>query len=801
MAELSQNPEVQQPEEEVFDLAGFLLECLEKWKWFALSVFVCAVLAFLFIKTRVPVYQVNSSVYLSSEETQFQNLFSDSQNPMLSLYKPQLDETELEILKSRNNIRKVVDSLNLAYSYSTVGLMRNIPLYNNEPITAKLDSVSLANLESAIVIEISQGSDSTLYDIEASTFIEDVEEELSFEDVALPFTLETSQGTVELTRVAHIPEFENPERIVITNLRRTTESFVKDLNLAFAEKASSIVKIDYSTALPAQGVDLINTMIEFYNRQIIEEKNLSAVQTEAFILQRLVMINDELRNVEQRLQEYRQAHNISSLEMQMQSNIMTQQNVATDIAELDAKQSMVDEIESIIKQADVYSPVPSVTGDTSLDKALEGYNNKVSQLNRMLETSTQANPLVKNMQTDLAREKTRILQSVAAYKNGLNAQRTNVGKIERRSESQLSSLPPIDKGLQEIFREQQVKVNIYTYLLEKREEIALQKTLATPTARLIDNPIVSEFPIAPRKMMILFIALIFGLFIPAGIIYLRRMLHPVFNDKDELQKLTKVPVIGEISRSLKTDDVEGIVVAENVTTVIAELFRLLRNNIAYTKESVNKKVILLTSSVSGEGKTFVAANLAMTYALAGKRTLVIGMDIRRPFLARRFGFTNKQGLTTYLSGQENNIDSLILQSNEHRNLFVMPAGPVPPNPNELLMSDRMNDMMAYLRSQFDYIILDTAPIGLVSDTLIIIPHSDIQLYVQRAGVSTKNGLQVMHQAIRAGQLPNVYLVLNGVNMGSTSYSYRKYGYYRTKNSHYGYNYVTDEDGNKTKVKK
>lgn len=563
------------------------------------------------------------------------------------------------------------------------------------------------------------------------------------------------------------------------------------LNIQFAKNAPTIVRIAYNTPLPTEGVDVINTLIDFYNRQIIEDKNRSAMQTEAFILERLVMINDELRDVEQRLQEYRQAHNISDLNQQVSSSLATQKNTESQLAEVEAQLRMINSIEEIISQADVYSSIPSVTSDDALNSIIEAYNKKVAQLNRMLESSTPDNPLVRSMQEDLQRDKTRILQNVASVKSGLQVRRNNISAIEGRSVGQLSSLPPIDKGLQEIFREQQVKVNIYTFLLQKREEIALQKTLATPTARLIDDP-TAIGPVSPRRMVIYFVAFLLGLALPAGVILLRRLLFPIFKDQEELQRLTNVPILGEISADIDKSG-EAIVVGANVSTPIAELFRLLRNNIGFTKNGADKKVILVTSSISGEGKTFVATNLAMTYALTGKKVVVVGMDIRRPVLAHKFNLTNQQGVTTFLSGQINDIKTLLHRSTQSENLYILPAGPVPPNPNELLLSENMRRLMDQLRHDFDYVIIDSAPIGLISDSFLIIPHTDIQLYVTRASYSTKSCLKVLHQAVRDNRLSDPYIVLNGVDMTTGSYTYRKYGhYYRGSNQTYGYGYSEDK---------
>lgn len=784
--DLKKNPA---PTEDVIDTTGLLLDYLANWKWFLLAVVAALIGAYFYIATIVPTYQVNASLYLNNQNSASANATQISNNALVQM-KNYIDQTELEILKSRNNVIDIVDSLKMPYSYWRVGNLRDIPLYENNAVEASLDSVSLANLSSNIVVTVTNSKKKDLYDITAETYYNGAKEEHKIDHAALPLEIELSQGTVTLSRVSHVAELTGVEKIVISNPFAVASGLSSALNLSFDEKAPYIVRISYFTPLPRQGIDVINSLVDFYNQQIINDQNRSAIQTEAFILERLVMINDELRDVEQRLQDYRQQHNIANLDQQVSASLSVKNTSESQLAQIEAEMQIIKSIEAEVNRADVYSSLPSVSSDAGLNSVIEAYNKKVAQLNRILETSTSDNPVVARLQEDLTRDKTRILQNINTVKNNINARRGAIAQIEGRSAGTLSSLPPIDKGLQEIFREQQVKVNIYTFLLQRREEIALQKSLATPTARLIDNPSGSG-PVAPRTRTIYILAFLIGLAVPAAVIFLKRFFFHVYKDQEELQRLTNIPIIGEISADTNKE-AKPIVVGANVSTAIAELFRLLRNNIGFTRNGADKKVILVTSSVSGEGKTFISTNLAMTYALTGKKVVVVGFDIRRPALAHKFGLTNSQGVTTFLSGQVNDISSLIHQSEESENLFILPAGPVPPNPNELLLSENMHRLMDQLRHDFDIVILDTAPIGVISDSFIIIPYSDIQLYVTRASYSTKSSLKVLHQAVRDNRLSDPYIVLNGVDITTGSYSYRKYGhYYHNINHTYGYGYASD----------
>lgn len=769
--------------EEAFDTTGLLLDYLGNWKWFLLSVLICGLSAYYIYSTIIPTYEVTASIYLSEDDAASRSQAMLSMNDAFSEFGQSLDETEIEILRSKNNLIKIVDSLDLAYSYYNVGLLRDIPVYKNSAVLAKLDSISLRNLTAPIVISIDKTDEG--FDVKTTSKYENGGEEQVTKISKLPARLELSQGTVTLTESPFTKKMDGTEKIVITNPNKVAASLSERLNIEFAKNSQTILRLTLGTPIIEQGRDILRALVEFYNMQIIEDKNRSAIQTEAFILDRLVMISGELRDVEDRLRDYRQANNIANLDAQTSMNLAQRNNTESQLASVDAEREILGVLKGTVQHQDNFSQLPTVTNNDALSHSIEQYNKSVSNYQRALESMGSEHPQIEKLEASLNQQKAQIISNIGAAERDISARRRSIVSVDARSAGQLSAQPTIDKGLNEIFREQQVKVNIYTFLLQKREEIALQKTMATPTAQFIDNPTGSG-PVKPRKLTYLGIGLLIGLLIPAAIIYVKRRLFPKFNDKEELERLTSVPILGEICLN---DDDDPVVVGESVSTPIAELFRLLRNNISFVRTDGEKKVILCTSSVSGEGKTFIALNLALTYALTGKKVCVIGLDIRRPVLAHMCGLTNASGVSTYLSGQVDDINTLLHESTFTPNLFILPAGPVPPNPNELLLNENATRMFQQLRKEFDYVIVDSAPIGLVSDSFLIIPHTDVQLYVTRANYSTQKGLKVLHDAINANRLPHPYLVLNGVNVGSTAYIYRRYGHYGyyTRNT-YGYAY-------------
>lgn len=438
--------------EESFDTTGLILDFLAHWKWFVLSVIVCLIVAFFYIARQIPTYNVAASIYLSQDNSSSSNAFNMTQagDPMVAL-KSYIDETELEVLKSRNNVIKIVDSLKLSYSYYREGTFRDTPLYQNNAIVASMDSVSLRSLKSPIQITVSNAGDNK-FDIKAQTYFQSVKEEKSFSDVSLPFDLELSHGSVTLSMSPVVNSLEGKEKIIIYNPNAVAQQLSNSLNIEFAKNSDKIMRINLSTNDPKRGDDIINALLDFYNQNIIEDKNRSAIQTEAFIIDRLVMISDELRDVENRLQAYRQQHNITDINAQSSLNLSLKSDYEDQIAQVETEISLVNDIERIVSSADNYQTLPAVIDNGTIAQIIEAYNKKVTNLNRTLEGSTPDNPLVVNMREELSRDKVRILQNLATHKSGLASKRNSISRLENRSAGQLASTPTLDKGLNEIFR-------------------------------------------------------------------------------------------------------------------------------------------------------------------------------------------------------------------------------------------------------------------------------------------------------------------------------------------------------------
>lgn len=765
------------------DFTGLMLDYFGNWKWFVACAIISCMAAYMIYSSKSPVYNVSASIYLNDDTQKTSRLALNASPEAVLGPSSYIDETEIEILKSRNNIVNIVDTLGLAYSYYVSGTFKDEPVYGTNPVVAEMDPIALNGLKNQIKILINKSGDE--YKVRLETKFNNVEFE-SEQKTPLPAVIETPHGDVRLSLSQTAARFDGEQKILIRKPINVAQSIANNLQIEYAANSMTIIRIKYSTPVIAMGEDIIRELLNLYNMNMIEDKNRSAVQTEEFILDRLVMISSELKDVEQRLENYRREHNIStSLENQAAIYSSKSDATAEQLTQIDVQLQILDEVNDAVATQNDGKAIALVCEDAELNSMIEAYNKKIAQLQRTLETVTDDNPLVIKMQDDIAREKSRLIQAIRSVKNNILTRRRAISSRNKETSGHLASVPTIDKGLQEIFREQQVKVNIYTFLLQRREEIALQKALATPTAQLIDSPLGSG-PISPRLFSHMGVGLLLGLLLPALVIFLRRLFFPVFKDKTELKRATDITILGEIAHSKDSDS--GIIVRENSDDSCIELFRLLRANIDMVLSSLgkDKKVVLITSTISGEGKSFCVANIAATFAIKGKKVLIIGADVRRPTLHRLFKISREPGLTNYLMGACNDYRELIKTHPEIPGLDILTTGPIPPNPNEIISNGKIDQIIEQARNEYDIIFIDSAPIGIISDTLSIAGLSDIQIYVTRANFTKQNCLNILAAEIENGRFSHCYLILNDVDLASNSYSYRKYGRYGSYGSGYGY---------------
>lgn len=793
-----------------FNLGLILHHFLLNWKLFAISVVVCLFVAAFYIYNSTRVYQVSAKILIQDDE---KGSFA-SQMDVLTDFGFQGTtsnvENEIEVINSYSVVRGAVLDAGLYISYSVPKLIGTTPIYKmSSPVNAVIKESDLENLNSSLLISLSVNSDSVY---EVSYMYENELEALEIESETelvetFPYLLQTVKGDVLLTRNEDV-ETVSDVNIVIAPLMDAAASYKSSLSIAPVSKTASVAFVAASTTVPANGIDFIDALIVSYNKVTNEDKRQVSQDTKDFIQQRIEVINGELSEKERNLANYKKNNQLLSPEIDAPQVL---RNKDEYVKKMESMELVMENSKFLI--AFVNNPrndlqmIPStmgLTSDASLASLITKYNAEVAVRNQLLLTATAENPALK-LQTETVRGlQNDIREALKAYDASLAAQYQTLKKITDEYTSRLRMSPDMERSLIEITRERDIKSELYVMLLQKYEETALSLAVTANNLRCIDPAMCSAAPVAPRKNMIFAVALFVGLLLPSAFIYLKELLRTKISNPNEVQELTTLPLVATVPIAANvTARSKAIVVRANHNDIMAEAFRTLRTNLQFLMRKTEGKVIMFTSTTSGEGKTFVSANFAVSLAVLGKKVLMMGVDIRRPRLAEVFNINPKaEGITSYLCADEKDVamlDDFIIPSTEVHNLYLLPAGIVPPNPAELLSGPNLDVALNYLSKKFDYVVMDTAPVGLVTDSLILSRVADAVVYVSRVDYTDKSAFEFLNSLVKEEKLRNVSIVVNGEDMDKRK---RGYGYGNKYSTGYtSYEYYSSDDGTKRKKKK
>ena len=531
-----------------------------------------------------------------------------------------------------------------------------------------------------------------------------------------------------------------------------------------------------------------------YNRNTNNDKNEIAQKTAEFIDERIGIISKELGSTEANLETFKRDAGITDLTSEAQIALAGNAEYEKKSVENRTQISLVNDLRKYLR-GNEYEVLPSNVGlqDAALIGAIERYNEMLVERKRLLRTSTENNPAIVNLDTSIRAMKANVQATLEGTLQGLMITKSNLDREASRYSRRISNAPGQERAYVSIARQQEIKAGLYLILLQKREENAIALAATANNAKIIDEAIADDTPVSPKRSMIYLIALVLGVGIPVGIIYLVELTKFKIEGRADVEKLTSVPVVGDIPLTDEKNDKNGsIAVFENKNNLMSETFRNIRTNLQFMLDN-DQKVILVTSTVSGEGKSFVSANLAISLSLLGKKVVIVGLDIRKPGLNKVFNIPRKeQGITQYLSNPEKNLIDFVQPSDVSKNLFILPGGTVPPNPTELLARDSLDKAIEVLKKNFDYIILDTAPVGMVTDTLLVGRVADLSVYVCRADYTRKAEFTLINELADSNKLPNLCTVINGLDLKKRKYGYYygygKYGKFYGYGKRYGYGY-------------
>ena len=798
------------PEEE-FNLYEILFKYLAYWPWFVASVILCLCGTYMYLRYSTPVYSSSAKVLIKEQD----NYRSKSSTPLSDVMElatinlTSLFDNELEILKSKSLIKKAVSDLGLYITHSQRRKFGYDPqFYKNAPIQVYMTPEDADKLRGTINLRMFyDGKELTAHISYTNPNREPVSFEKKFTE--LPAALPTDVGVITFTPDSHyIPDGTIELLVNISNPKATAASYRASMNVTPTSKTTTIANITVNNAVPARAEDFINQLVKVYNQDANDEKNEVAKKTAEFIEERISIINSELGSTENELATFKQRSGLTNLTSDAQMALQEKSRYEQRLTENATQLSLVQDLHNYLQDINhLHEVIPANIGlqDANLKAVINQYNTLIAERKRLLRTSSENNPAVINMNSSIDAMRTNVQTSIGSVLRGLQITQRNLQREANRYMGRISDAPNQEKEFMTIQRQQEIKATLYILLLKKREENALTLAATASNGRIIEAP-ASGGPIAPRKKMFWLTALMLGIGLPIGIIYLMDMLKYKIENRMDVEKLTKVSIIGEIpscAQTLKNSD-NSIVVHENKNNLMEETFRSIRTNLLFLLEK-DQKVILVTSSIPKEGKSFAAANLAVSLAFLGKKTLIIGMDIRKPGLNRTFGFsTRSHGITNYLQNPDQvNLKNMIMTSDVSPNLHILPGGSVPPNPTELVARPIFDETIEQLKQQYDYIILDTAPIGLVTDTSIIAHVADVGVVICRADFTPKAAFRNINDLQKEQIFKKLATVINDIDMNQrkNSYSYgygRKYGYgYGRKYGFgYGYGYGYEDENNK-----
>lgn len=794
-------------QEEPLNIRDLIFKFVVYWPWFVISAIVLVVCAYIYLRFQEPVYNITSTI-LVKEQDQRTKMMGTAGGAMSALQDmggftmSSSFDNELEILKSRTLVKKVVSELGLYINtYRKGSFGYNATLYKNSPVNVYLTPQEAEKLKSPIRVDM-RYTEEGLLEAKATYFELDEEKTVTQKFAELPAVLPTPVGVLSFTPADTTMTVKGEINLisVITTPKAAANSYSASLSISPSSKTTTIAKVALKNTNRQRGADFINALVRQYNEDANNEKNEVARKTAEFIEDRISIINAELGSTESELAAFKQRSGLTDIASDAQ--LAKEQSTRYDQERIqNATQiSLVRFLQSYINNpANRNEVIPANVGlqDANLSSVIDQYNTMIIERKRLLNTSSESNPAVINLNSGIEAMRNSVQTSVQSVLKGLEIKKSDIDRQAKRYETRISDAPAQEKEFMTISRQQEIKASLYIMLLQKREENAITLAATANNGRIIEAPEGSIAPVAPKKPTMMFAALIIGLMIPAAIIYIRELLKFKIETPEDVERITDVGIVAEIPMSNYTSE-EGIVVRENHNNVMEEMFRGLRTNLLFMMEPKDK-VIMVSSSMPGEGKSFIAGNLAVSMAFLGKKVLIIGLDIRKPGLNKIFKLTRRaEGITNYLSNpSEVNLFNLIQHSEMSPNLDILPGGPVPPNPTELVARETLDKAMEMLRERYDYIILDTAPIGMITDSAIISRVADICLYVCRADYTPKTSFQFINTLNSEKKIPKIATVINGIDMSMRKHSYyygygKKYGYGKRYNYGYGYNYGADE---------
>ena len=779
--------------EEKTDFKAILFKYAIHWPWFLACTLLCMAGAWLYLCYTPSVYNISASVIIKDNDKNSKASSGMADLEDLGFYSSINNfDNEVEILQSRTLIKKVVEELDLYISYATKSSFHDIELYKSSPVKVWITPEEAQKLPAPARLHLTLQPGNKL-----NVKLRIGEEEYNKQFDKLPALLTTPSGTFSFTPKDSTTVQSTQEIMAtVSSPRSVANAYRGALSIEPTSKSTTIAQISVKSTHTQRGMDFINKLVEVYNRDANDDKNEVATKTAEFIDERIKIINGELGTTEQELETFKRDAGLTDLKSDAQLALSENSEYEKKRAENSTQLRLVQFLASYANNPDhAYEVLPVNVGltDTGLTELINRYNEMLLERKRLLRSSQENNPVVVNLDASIRAMRSNVLTTINSVQRGLAITQADLERQAGKYAGRITNAPGQERQLVSISRQQEIKAGLYLMLLQKREENAITLASTANNARMVDEALADAIPVSPKGKMIYLVALILGIALPVVVIYIIELLKYKIEGRADVEKITSLPIVGDVPLSEDKGKEESIVVHENQNDLMAETFRNVRTNVLYMMRS-DEKVILVTSTTTREGKTFIASNLAVSLALLGKKIVIVGLDIRKPSLNKAFNLSHReQGISQFLANPEHtDLMSLVQVSRINANLSILPGGPIPPNPTELVARESLSQAIDILKKHFDYIILDTAPIGMVTDTQLISRVANASIYVCRADYTHKADYTLINELGEQKKLPNLCTIINGLDMKKKKYGYYygygKYGKYYGYGKKYGYGY-------------
>lgn len=754
------------------DILKEVMKYIRYWYVFLFTISLSLIAAFFFIQSSIPSYKISSTL-LIKESTGTNNRVKESAFSDLDMFHSfSTVQNEIEVLRSRDLLYKVLKSLSLETSYAVKGLFSKKELYGQSlPVIVTTHQIAhSAYSKKELSIELIDSN---------SFYLIDSTDRKSFRFGQI---IQHPEYTISVMKGPSFSLPHKPIMIEFKDLNSMAEAYSLGGLVVFpVVKDANTIVLNLEDAVPQRGVDILSKLIETYNLDNVQNKGMIARSTINFIDNRLKYLSEDLTGVEQDVESYKRQNMVTNLNSDAQVSVQNSGNYSQQLGSIEVQIAVIRSIEKYLKQSDNKAGlVPSVLTlqDQTLTALTGKYNDLQIEKQRLLRTVRPNNPLVIGINEQLAGLKTNLSEALANVKKGLSLERNSLMARTSKYTEEIKRMPAIERGLLERSRAQSVKEGLFHYLLQKREETALSLSSTVPNSEVIDKPAFNSNPVSPKTSLIYLASFLAGCILPVCVIYCKDLLSSKVQDISEVKSIEGIRILGELCHRKKQED---LIMQQDSRTTMSELFRYIRMNLNFINIDNQNKVLLITSSMMGEGKTFFSINLGMSMAFINKKVVLLEFDLRKPDLLDYIGLTKDIGLSDYLTSDRHSLDDILVQSAQSPNLYVIGCGTNPENPSELLMSYKISELIRELRERFDYVIVDTSPVGQVADAFSLATYTDASIYLVRYNFTNTYQLEILRDIVSNNKLKNVQVVFNDAKLeNGNAYGYGRYGYAANK---------------------